>query len=234
MSPPANEASAAVPTELAHLPPKVSVTPLGLDVHGTLTLEEWRDVGLRIGGALTSIAFVVGDWLVYGEGRDAQLTLWRDIPEADRVSSGVYAEAIKLTGLDVTTLQNYAYVSRRVPRPQRNEHVSWEHHKKVAKLREPAEQTRWLKLAADMRLSGSPISVRRFARSIEAGRLVTLEELDAEAEDTGTENVHPFVNRIVAFWGRLRDSGWLRTAGEHKRAALKRDLDPIIKIYNEL
>lgn len=234
MPKPARKASVAVPTDLAELPPKVAVTPIGLDVKGTLTLDEWRDVGRRIGGALTSIAFVVGDWLVYGEGRDAQLTLWAGIPEADRVSGAVYAEAVKLTGLDVTTLQNYAYVARRVPRSLRNEHVSFEHHKRVAKLREATDQARWLTLAAEMRQSGAPIAVRRFARSIEAGRLLSVEELEAEGEDDGYENVHPHVNRIVAFWSRLRESGWLRSADAEKRAALKRDLQPIVEIHQAL
>jgi hypothetical protein len=220
--------------ELAQLPSKVSLTALGLEIHGPLTKEEWREIGLRIGGALTSIAFVIGDWLVYGEGRDAQLTFWAEIPESDKVPGPVYAEAARLTGLDVTTLQNYAYVSRRVPRSLRNEHVSWEHHKKVAKLREPAEQTRWLKLAADMRLGGQPIGVRRLARSIEAGRLLTLEELEADDDDTGIENVHPHVNRIVSFFGRLKNTGWLATADRLRRITLKRDLQPVIDIYNQL
>ena len=63
---------------------------------------------------------------------------------------------------------------------------------------------------------------------------MTAAELEAERADKGTENVHPYVNRIVAFYTRLRVSGWLRNAGEHKRAALKSDLQPIIDIYNEL
>ena len=61
------------------------MTPLGLDVHEPLTLAEWCDIGRRIGRAMRSIAFVVGDWLVYGEGRDGQMTLfWPDIPEHDQ------------------------------------------------------------------------------------------------------------------------------------------------------
>ena len=89
-------------------------------------------------------------------------------------------------------------------------------------------------LAAGRLLAGYPLRLRLFARSIQAGRLMTSDELDAERSDSGIENVHHYVNRIVAFSARLRDSGWLANADEHKRAALKRDLQPIIDIYNEL
>jgi hypothetical protein len=32
----------------------------------------------------------------------------------------------------------------------------------------------------------------------------------------------------------MRASGWLRTATREQRAALKRDLQPVIDIYNQL
>ncbi len=234
MPQPAKKASAAMTAELTPLPPKVALSPLGLEIREQLTLAEWRQIGSHIGLAMKSAAFVIGDWLVYGEGRDCQLTFWPDCPEADRVRSGLYDDAIALTGLDVPTLQRYAYVARHVPRTLRNRHVSWEHHKRVAKLREPAEQQRWLTVAAEKCLAGHPLPLRRFARSIQAGRLLSPDELAAEQSDTGIENVHPHVNRIVAFFARLKASGWLARADEHKRAALKRDLQPIIDIANEL
>ena len=39
------------------------------------------------------------------------------------------------------------------------------------------------------------MSLRRFARSIQAGRLLTPGEVAQENADTGIENVHPYVNR---------------------------------------
>ena len=234
MPKPAKKASAAVNTDLTALTANAALTPLGLDVKSPLSLAEWRDIGLRIAAAMRSAAFVIGDWLVYGEGRDGQMTLFADIPEANRVSQRLYDEAVQLTGIDATTLHHYAYVARRVPRPLRNEHVSWDHHRKVAKLHDEIEKRRWLALAADRQLAGQPMSLRRFARSIQAGRPLTPGELEKESADTGIENIHPYVNRIVAFFGRLKSSGWLANADEHKRAALKRDLQPIIEIANEL
>ena len=46
--------------------------------------------------------------------------------------------------------------------------------------------------------------------------------------------MHPYVNRIVAFFGKLRAGGWLDDATPEKRAALKRDLQPVVDIYNQL
>ena len=54
------------------------------------------------------------------------MTLWPGTPEADRVPISRYEEAVTLTGIDLTTLQHYAYVARHVPRELRNEHISWE------------------------------------------------------------------------------------------------------------
>ena len=43
------------------------------------------------------------------------------------------------------------------------------------------------------------------------------------------------VNHAVqGWWARMRDKGWRDHATPEQRAALKRDLEPIITIYNEL
>ena len=78
------------------------------------------------------------------------------------------------------------------------------------------------------------MSVRRLRRSIEAGRVLAVEELSPDACDTGVSNHIPFVNGLVGWWSRMSKAGWLRTASAEKRAGLKRDLQPIIKIYDEL
>ena len=220
--------------DLTTLSPKVALTPLGLDVLERLTLDEWRDIGSRIGRAMRSVAFAVGDWLVYAEGRDGQTTLFDDVPVQDQVPTWLYAEAAQLTGMDVTTLQNYAYVARHVTRSLRNERLSWEHHKKVAKLKDDTEKARWLKLAVKEGRNGQPISTRRLARSIQAGRLLSIDELETDDADNGIENVHPHVNRICAFIGKLRQAGWFDDATPEKRAALKRDLKPVVDLYSTL
>ncbi len=78
------------------------------------------------------------------------------------------------------------------------------------------------------------MTVRRFRRSIEAGRVLGVEELYTDTGDTGLTNHIPFVNRLVGWWTRMCKAGWLKSASPEKRAALKRDLQPIIDIANEL
>ena len=56
-------------------------------------------------------------------------------------------------------------------------------------------------------------------------------QLDGER---GIETVHPYVNRIVAFFGKLRRAGWFDSAHPEKLAALKRDLQPVVDLYNNL
>ena len=221
--------------DLVPLNPKVTMTPLGLEVHEALTFDEWCEIGTRIGRAMRSIAFVVGDWLVYGEGRDGQRTFWPDIPEHDIIPHHLYVKASQLTGMDLSTLHNHAYVARHVHRSLRNEKLAWEHHKKVAKLKDDAEKARWLRIAVKAGGSnGRPISARRLARSIQAGRLLTVEEMAETDADTAIETVHPHVNGIVTFIGKLRSGGWFDDAPPEKRSALKRDLEPVIDIYKTL
>ena len=114
-----------------------------------------------------------------------------------------------------------------------NECLSWEHHRAVALLDHDA-QSHWISVTVAENDAGRRMSSRRLRRSIEAGRVVTIEELKPVAADTGILNHIPFMNRLVGWWSRMRDSGWLKTASADKRAALKRDLQPIVEIYEQL
>jgi len=180
------------------------------------------------------VAFVIGDWLLYGKDRFGEVQN-RDTGRegAPRVATADYEAAVALTGLDRATLHNYAWVARRTPSSLRNELLSWEHHRVVAKLPEP-DQKRWLKIAAENQQNGKPVSTRRLRRSISAGRLLETDEVNLPENDRGIENHIPFVNRLVAWWARMQDKGWHEDATPEQRAAVKRDLEPIVAIYNEL
>ena len=217
------------------LSPNVAFTPIGLEVIGEISFEEWHEIGLRIGRAMRAASFVVGDWMVYGEGRmDSQRTFWPDIPATHQVPTDIYDEAVRITGMDRQTLHNYAWVARNVPASLRSEELSFEHHKKVAKLKTVEQKSHWLALALKCQRSEKPISTRRLGRSIEAGRLLSPAEMQADDADRGIENCHPFVNAICAFFGKLRQGGWFETASPEKLAALKRDLQPVVDLYNQL
>ena len=209
---------------------KFTISRTGLVVHDHLSFEEWSSLAPLLNEAARGVAFVIGDWLLYGLER---FTRGDSQHPGLRIRSEDYEAAIRLTGLDRATLHTYAHVSRKVPSLLRNKDLSWEHHKIVAKL-PPADQQRWLSLAADNQAEGRPVSTRRLRRSISAGRLLEAEEVSVPENDKGIENHIPFVNRLVGWWARMREKGWRDQATPEQIEALKRDLEPVIAIYNEL
>lgn len=197
-----------------------------------LNFEQWRELGGQFGHAMRCVQFAIGDWLLYAETHGIEKNYWN--VQRGQVSSKVYAEAVALTGIDRATLQNYTYVARNVLRRSRNACVSWEHHRKVAKLKDCREQSKWLALVEDGQKSGDRVCARRWALSMVCDRLVSRTEMEASDGNRGIENVHPYVNRIVAFVAKLRATGWMKDAGGHKLRSLARDLLPVADLANEL
>lgn len=181
--------------------PKVRITPLGLDILEPLSFEDWAAMAMPLGNAARSIEFVIGDWLVYGDRFAVQLPLpgFEDVKEAVyRVEPKRYERALLQTTLDRLTLRNYAYVARKIDRSCRHDALSFEHHRALAPL-DTVDQQHWISMAKSEIAAGRHMSVRRLRRSIEAGRVLSVDELSIE-----------------------------------KRAALKRDLQPILEIIHQL
>ena len=212
---------------------KARAGTLGLEISDDMTFEEWNQFAPHLGDAALALGFAIGDWLIYGERFAPQRSLpgFEDMPA--KVPHERYVAALLATRLDITTLHNFAYVARRVPRSLRHELLSFEHHRAVARLDE-AKQKEWIATAIAENGAGRRMSVRRLRRSIEAGRVLDASELQTDPADAGIVNHIPFVNRLVGWWSRMRAEGWLKTATREQRAALKRDLQPIVNIANEL
>jgi hypothetical protein len=218
---------------------KVQITRTGLQLTDNLTFSEWEAMAERFGAAMSSAAFVIGDWLVYGEdhfrGQGRLPGFEENAIPSRKVSGEIYEAALRLTGLDRTTLATYAYVARRVPPSLRNEQLSWEHHKAVARL-EPHQQTKWLEIAMEEGGEGEagPISTRRLRKSITAGRLLTRQEMQIDPADRGQPNHIPHLNRLWVWWLDLRESGWRKEATREQKDALKRDLGIVLQIIQEI
>jgi hypothetical protein len=218
---------------------KVQITRTGLQLTDNLSFSEWEAMAARFGAAMSSAAFVIGDWLVYGEdhfrGQGRLPGFEEDAIASRKVSGEIYEAALRLTGLDRTTLATYAYVARKVPRSLRNEQLSWEHHKAVARL-EPHQQTKWLEIAIKESGDGEtgPISTRRLRKSITAGRLLTRQEMQIDPADRGQPNHIPHLNRLWVWWLDLRESGWRKEATREQKDALKRDLGIVLQIIQEI
>lgn len=207
---------------------KVTISRTGMLITGKLSVEEWRDLAPSIGEVASSIAFIVGDWLVYGQGR-----FGGDGSPASKVNGQAYKLALAATGLDLSTLQNYAYVSRSIPYQMRSERLSWEHHRLLAKLPDEEIQS-WLAACVAEEDAGRRMSTRRLRKSLCLGRVANDADLEPDPADKGQLNYIPFVNRICCWWRRLQAERFLATATKAQREVILRDLEPVVNIYNQL
>lgn len=113
----------------------------------------WVRVGHRLGAMTRCSQWWLGDWVRYGTGR------WGE----------KYREASRITGYDVQSLRNIAYVAGRVEVSRRRDNLTWSHHAEVCAL-EPAEQDKWLDLAESEKMSVADLRIElRAARRREHG-----------------------------------------------------------------
>jgi len=132
----------SAPDQVCHREPATVVTQdgntliiprKGLELPRHLSFERWVGIGLQLSSLTTSMAWCLGDWLVYGES----------------AFTGRYREAIERTSLDYQTLRNYSWVARRFALSRRRDSVSFGHHAELAALAEP-EQDYWLRRAEEL------------------------------------------------------------------------------------
>lgn len=203
---------------------KVIASHTGLEFHGELSFEEWCALAPQIGTSLRCMAFVIGDWLVYGE--DKFISRKRQ----GRADPARYEMACRATGIDYGILRNYAYVSRRVPLSLRNDRLSWEHHRAVAKLSQD-DQERWLDIAAKPEAN---VSSRRLRASISSGRLLGVDEITKATGDRGVANHIPPINRICGWWQQTGGTKWLKSRSRQQLEALLRDFSSVIAIIDTI
>jgi hypothetical protein len=103
---------------------------------GQLELDQWADVGRRLGTMGRCSQWWVGDWVRYGVSK------WGE----------KYKAAARITGYDGHSLRNMAYVASRFDLSRRRDNLSFSHHAEVSAL-QPEEQDHWLELAGNQRLS---------------------------------------------------------------------------------
>jgi hypothetical protein len=115
---------------------RVSVTPVSWASEEPLDFKDWVEQGRRLGIMGRGIGWWLGDWLNYGNALYGER----------------YVRAARITGYDVQTLMNMAYVASHYEVPRRRQKLSWSHHAEVAAV-DKEEQERWLDLAERERLS---------------------------------------------------------------------------------
>lgn len=203
---------------------KFDITDLGIKFTGDLTRKEWNELGVKVARVGKSIGFIIGDWLNYGHGH------WGDKEEDNhRPEGSMYAEVIALTGFDYGTLRNFAYVASRVQLSWRHDKLSFEHHAVVAKIKSPDDQKEWLANAVKHNMS-----TRRLRKSLNLGRVATLEDLEQDPNDRGKVTYMLFINRLCQWWRRETDKEDIEDWEPERKRLLKRDLQPIAEIYAKL
>ncbi len=114
----------------------------------SMTLDNWKHIGARIGMHSDATCWWLGDWLAFGK----------------RMYGLRYREGIALTGLEYKTLRNYAVVARAFESSRRRHDLSFQHHAEVCALPRE-EQDFWLDLAVQRGWSKSELRRRVRARA---------------------------------------------------------------------
>lgn len=103
---------------------------------GEIEQREWLATGRRLGAIGRCSQWWIGDWIRYGTSR------WGE----------KYVEAARVTGYDVASLRNMAWVAAQFDPSLRSDKLSWSHHVLLAPLGAD-EQGAWIERAIEQRLS---------------------------------------------------------------------------------
>jgi len=108
-----------------------------------LDQHQWASTGRRLGAIGRCSQWWIGDWIRYGTAR------WGER----------YAQAARITGYDVASLRNMAWVASQYDDLSlRNDKLTWSHHVLLAPLA-ASERVVWLKRAVDERLSVADLRI---------------------------------------------------------------------------
>jgi hypothetical protein len=141
-----------------------------------MAFDRWVEIGSYLSSIVSSSAWCLGDWLVYGEA----------------AFSGRYRDAIELTSLDYQTLRNHAWVARRFPLDFRRDALSFTHHAEVAALSEP-ERDFWLRKAEEYGWSA-----KRLRREVKASQLErSADNADGDGEAGGSRTGDALANTVL-------------------------------------
>lgn len=113
---------------------RVVITPTGLMMPDDMTFEEWRDVGAVLTHMESAISWAVADWALMAANRvDYWLPADPDVDLSKVEFDTKYEQLLLLTNYSYQTLRDYAWIADSVPVSIRNRHVSFSHHRLVAK-----------------------------------------------------------------------------------------------------
>ncbi len=187
-------------------PPFAEITGTGIvfAANAKPSFEEWQNFGRVLLRAHKGIQIGLGDWLNYGARKFGEK----------------YTSAIALTGYDRQTLENIAWIARKVQISARREILSVGHYKVVAKL-ETEQQVYWLDIAARALEQNQHFGTRRLALSIKQGEIVPNEETVKTASERGRMSYILWITRLAAQVEEWEANGFFARATEDERNRLR-------------
>jgi hypothetical protein len=158
-------ARATAPRRSASTMSKVAWIP-----QSDLDQAEWLATGRRLGTIGRCSQWWIGDWIRYGASR------WGE----------KYAEAARVTGYDVASLRNMAWVASQFDLSLRSDKLTWSHHVLLAPL-ETEEQVHWLDRAHEERLSVADLRIELRTARGGAEKAAGSDPASGSDERAGTE-----------------------------------------------
>jgi hypothetical protein len=134
--------------------PREEHGPEPLELVSDQAFLKWRDAGYALALDMAQHQFTIGYWIVEGEDL-------KEVAGNPKGRHAIYSAASDITGLNVATVKDYAYVARHVPPSVRVPTLAFGHHKLIAGLPE-VQQREWL---SEMQLG--KLSVREARRKMQ-------------------------------------------------------------------
>lgn len=151
--PPGGSASARLEQREAGRGQATGISRVAWVPQDDLDQGEWLTAGRRLGAIGRCSQWWIGDWIRYGNAR------WGE----------KYVEAARVTGYDVASLRNMAWVAAQFDLSLRSDKLTWSHHVLLAPLEED-EQRHWIGRAIEARLSVADLRLELRARGHGARR----------------------------------------------------------------
>ena len=190
--------------------PKCTVSLTGARFDQSITFEEWAEIGKRCVKVNEAVQWVIGDWANWGSSQYSEKLEER------------YQVAVEATGYCSKSIIELRRVSKNVDVSRRLEELSWSHHQAVSGVEDPELQAKFLRIAHKKGLSVSEL--RKLVRA-EAAE-------DVKETPAGQATTSPISQLTeLCLWFSHQD---ITSMPKAARENWKRDLKPLVEIYNRL
>ena len=195
-----------IPTQYA------AITRNGITFREDTPFETYIQIGKDLSRVSNDVQFIIGDWILFGKKSYGEK----------------YKDALVVTGLDYSTLRDYASAANRIPLASRNPNLDFSHHRTVAKVKDPEKRAYWLRTAEEKHM---PVTLLK--KSIIADRVLDAATLAAEREAASKERGIPNIYNTVATLNAQIDAieerkGRADTWGQHEQEKLLFEFKAVI------